>query len=92
MFFLARAKVTKWMFSLIATIPEKYIWEFIDTVMDKLVMRIDSYPKWVRVTYRLLDHILQAVHPDSAGGYMITRGELIDLVQRIWDELEEPQL
>lgn len=91
MYFI-KSKFMQWGISLLATIPEKHIWQFIDTVLDKLATKITSYPKWVQVAYHLLDHIIKVVHPDSAGGYMITKAEMVELVNHIWEQIKEPEV
>lgn len=89
MFFI-KSKFMQWGISLLATIPEKHIWQFVDTVLDKLATKIQTYPKWVQVAYHLLGHIIAAVHPDSEGGYMITKAEMVELVNHIWEQIKEP--
>lgn len=89
--FSLKQKVLSWGVKLVAVVPEKYIWKFISEVLDRLKDRIENSPSWIKVSFVLLDNIIDALHPDSDGGYMITKEELHQIIEKFWNERENKQ-
>lgn len=86
--FSLKQKLLSWGVKIVAVVPEKYIWKFISEVLDRLKKRIEDSPSWIKVSFVLLDNIIDALHPDSDGGYMVTKDELHSIIEKFWNERE----
>jgi len=67
-----------------AKIPERQLWEFISYVLAGIEGKISKAPKWLQLFFFVLDEVLIAIHPNSPGGYAITKEEFKGMIDRAW--------
>lgn len=81
--FSIKSKVIKWAIGALATIPEEYIWDFIQSILAKLQRRFDGRPG-LRKVFEVFSAVLTAVEASSDGGRYITKGEVKKILEKIW--------
>lgn len=72
-----------------AKIPERQLWEFISYVLEGIESKISKAPKWLQLCFFVLDEIMIAIHPNSPGGYAITKDEFQRMIDRAWEKLNQ---
>lgn len=81
---ILKSKIAQWAIGMLATIPEAMLWDIIKKALDRIAVKIETYPKWVRMAYVLLDNLLDAVDPRSPGGRTITKDEFKKIIDDFW--------
>lgn len=81
--FLLKKRAISWVIGLISTIPEEYVWQFLNNILTKLQKRFDSRPGLNKVI-EVFKAVLDSVATSSDGGRTITKAEFKKIVETIW--------
>lgn len=81
-----KTKIVSWGIGMLSSIPEELVWDFVSKTMDRIQTKTHKLPNWAKTTFALLDLIIDSVNPNSEQGYVISKNELKEIIDRFWEE------
>jgi len=81
---MLKSRIAKWAIGLLATIPEAYLYDLIKQIVENLRQRFIDGPRWLRLSIKVLQKIVNAVDPRSPGGRAVTKEELKGIIDEVW--------